>query len=105
MNCTRAGKFFPLFVGGDLDPETAGLIRNHLKSCPECRRELKDYERSYSVLVTLRERPDVFPFLDGLSGDVLARLAEEPAGKAAPIPRLSFFIPFRAFSRTAAAAA
>ena len=106
MNCTQVRKFFPLFVGGDLDPETAGLVRNHLKSCPGCRRVLKDHEGPYLALRTLRDRPDVFPLLEGLSADVLARLGEEPAGKAAPVPRpYLLFFPFTAFSRTAAAAA
>jgi hypothetical protein len=41
MNCGEISKFAPLYLAGELEPALAENFSAHLKSCPACRRELR----------------------------------------------------------------
>jgi hypothetical protein len=54
MNCDRAREHLPLLVYGDLAPEDAVAVENHLEGCPACRNEL-------AALRQLRQALDAVP--------------------------------------------
>jgi hypothetical protein len=44
MKCTDARERLPLLIYGDLPPEEAAELRNHLADCPECRGEHEAFQ-------------------------------------------------------------
>lgn len=52
MNCRQARNLIEPYIVGDLNPELADQLEQHLKQCAECRRYYEEQRR----LVTLLKR-------------------------------------------------
>lgn len=57
VNCRRARRLLPLFVGGDLEEEQAANVERHVSGCEGCASELAAYERSRQSLFALKSTP------------------------------------------------
>jgi anti-sigma factor RsiW len=58
MRCTRAEKFIPLHVAGDLNIRRARAVENHLATCAACRRVASEYESSRDMVRTTSAPPE-----------------------------------------------
>jgi len=50
MSCRTIRKRIPLFVGGELSASKSARVKRHLVSCPECRTEAEEIERSRAAV-------------------------------------------------------
>ncbi|MFZ5897937.1 MAG: DUF4179 domain-containing protein [Bacillota bacterium] len=57
MNCADVRVFLEEYIFGDLNPEAAVLVKQHLASCPACREEEQALARAMALL--RRHRPSV----------------------------------------------
>jgi hypothetical protein len=48
MTCRRTKKLIPLYAGDDLRPRLGRAVRDHIESCPGCRRELEEQLQAMS---------------------------------------------------------
>lgn len=71
------------YAAGSLREVHALLVASHLAYCPDCRRQVADFESIGGVL--LDEIP-AEPVSDGMLDAVMARLSEPPAPPPAPAP-------------------
>ena len=55
MRCEDIKKDFPDYLVGDLDQNSADIIRDHIADCPECRQELQDMSAVWTKLGVLPE--------------------------------------------------
>jgi hypothetical protein len=53
MNCSFVRALLPLSLYGDLKPEEAATVEQHLTTCPACRRERAELERVRAALAAL----------------------------------------------------
>lgn len=84
MNCARTRRFLPLCAGGDLSPWKSRLVRRHLVSCADCRRELEAYRTALRmVAAAVREAPAADWTPDEWRA-VLGRIVEERPAKRGP---------------------
>ena len=101
MNCTKILKLLPLYISDDLDESELSAIETHLGTCLNCYREYQAHLKSLRALKQLGEKPDLSPILEPFCDDVMKRIANDPEGPVAPVPKVVYpFIP-----RTLAAAA
>jgi hypothetical protein len=48
MRCRRTRKLIPLYAGDDLGPRLGRAVRDHIGSCPGCRKELEEFRQAVS---------------------------------------------------------
>jgi anti-sigma factor RsiW len=105
-NCRTVRDLLPLHAGGDLPPERAVLVDEHLHVCLTCFREFRDYAAMRGRLGVLAEEPLPEGALDGFADEVMACVALGEDGPAAALPSARRWRPdARAVTRWAAAAA
>lgn len=101
MNCSKISKLLPLYISDDLDGSELAGVEAHLGTCLNCYREYQGHLKSLRALKQLGEKPDLSRMLAGFPEGVMQRVAREPKGPAAPVPKVVYaFLP-----RTLAAAA
>ncbi len=93
MKCEQVRDEIPLYVLGALDAETAGRVREHVRTCDACREELASYsEIPYALNLAVPDEP----LPRGFTTRLLERV--EPASRvAAPVPiarRRSWWLPW-----------
>ncbi|MBO0863418.1 MAG: zf-HC2 domain-containing protein [Chloracidobacterium sp.] len=71
MRCTHAEKLIPLFAGDDLPAPEADALRQHLKSCANCRRLAAEFEESRDWLREFAAPQFDEAALDGMRDSVL----------------------------------
>ena len=101
MNCNKILKLLPLYISDDLGESELSVIETHLGACLNCYREYQGHLKSLRALKQLGEKPDLSPVLGPFCDEVMQRIASDPEGPEAPVPKVIYpFIP-----RTLAAAA
>ncbi len=79
MNCKQAKPQLALLIGNDLEPSVAGLVREHLELCADCRQHLQRLSNSLEAIQTAPAGPwDADR--DSLWPKLSVRLAAESAG-------------------------
>lgn len=58
MNCNEIRDNLSLYIDDELNEEDKRLLEEHLKSCPECSKELEEYKK---IIQMLNELPDEEP--------------------------------------------
>jgi Putative zinc-finger len=91
IDCTRAARLLPLYVGGDIEETAAQALTQHLHDCPQCRARAADYAASHAWLHAGAQPEFADDFYDGIRAAVLRRIKDErrPIGPQ-PVP---FFAP------------
>lgn len=84
MNCDPVQRVLDAFLDGELDPDTAASVRQHLTACPACSAVV---DTRFALSRELRQLPR-YHAPEALRQALRNRLqAEEPASAAAPAPR------------------
>ncbi|HEX5009038.1 MAG TPA: zf-HC2 domain-containing protein [Planctomycetota bacterium] len=105
-NCRTVRDLLPLHAGGDLPPDRAVLVDEHLHVCLTCFREFREYAAMRGRLGVLAEEPLPDGVLDGFTDEVMACVALGEEGPAATLPSARRWRPdARLVTRWAAAAA
>jgi hypothetical protein len=89
LTCRSVRDLLPLHCGGDLPPEKAIVVDQHLHACLACFREYRDYAAMRGRLGVLAEEPLPQGALDGFTEEVMARLVVAEEGPAAELPSAS----------------
>jgi tetratricopeptide (TPR) repeat protein len=86
MRCQAAQQFYEEYAQGNLSPEVAARLEEHLARCPECRRR---FDASEQLGGLLREASQVAhpggDYFEGLAGRVLGALDQPDADVAAAL--------------------
>jgi anti-sigma factor RsiW len=85
MRCDQIRPYLPGFAGGDLRPDTANVVSEHLAGCNVCSSEAASLARVRAGLALVAEREIEPPA--GLLEDILERTAE-PAHRRVLAPLL-----------------
>src|SRR5258708_19422791 len=85
MRCDQVRPSLPGFAGGDLRPDTASVVSEHLAGCKVCSSEAASLARVRAGLALVAEREIEPPA--GLLDDILERTAE-PAHRRVLAPLL-----------------
>lgn len=93
MSCTETRERLSAYVDGELPPDQAAEIAEHLTSCVACARE---YEAVLKTVQTLREGLVRYQAPDVLRARVRAALRDERAAEGAPVARGDWRVPWRA---------
>jgi anti-sigma factor RsiW len=56
MKCEQVVPYLPGFAGGDLRPDTARVVEEHVAGCSSCRADVAQLARVRTALATLTER-------------------------------------------------
>jgi anti-sigma factor RsiW len=94
MNCPETRESLSAYVDGELPPERAAEMAEHLSSCGECAHE---YEHVLNTVRTLRDELVRHRAPDVLRARVRAALREEqvaPAARLMPTPRRGWRVPW-----------
>lgn len=83
-SCSEARNELPLFVGGDLEPETQERVARHLEHCASCRAALERAQAARDALRSHLADPAVDLHRPELWGAIRASLLE--SGKLRPVP-------------------
>ena len=77
--CARVRRELPLAVGHDAVPRPGAWLWEHLRACPECRREFAGLSAAQRVVQELAALPEPAPgFFAQLEHDTLVAVAGEP---------------------------
>ncbi len=79
MSCRTIRKRIPLFVGGDLSASKSERVMRHLASCPECRAEAEEIERSRAVVREMARAGAAGDFSPAEWRRMIRRITEAPA--------------------------
>jgi len=80
----------PLYIDNGLTEKEAEIIKNHLLQCPECQKELEEYQENYSFLASL-EKEEV---PSGFSESILRKVSEDMKDENKDISLLARFKKF-----------
>lgn len=86
ITCRTVRDLLPLHCGGDLPPERAVQVDEHLHACLTCFREFREHAAMRGRLGVLAEEPLPEGALDGFTEEVMARIAVGEEGPAAALP-------------------
>jgi anti-sigma factor RsiW len=86
LTCRTVRDLLPLHSGGDLPPDKAMAVDQHLHACLACFREYRDFAAMRGRLGVLAEEPLPQGALDGFTEEVMARLVVGEEGPAAQLP-------------------
>jgi len=50
MNCEEIMKHLSEYIEGDLPPEMMAEYKFHIDNCPECQKEIREYEKTWQLL-------------------------------------------------------
>lgn len=78
MNCKEVRDNLSLYIDDELNEEEKKLIEEHLKECPDCSKELKEYKK---IILALNELPDEEPpvgYCKRLHEKLLNTVTEKP---------------------------
>lgn len=50
MNCKKVQKLIPVYMDAQLEDKELRTVREHLKDCPHCQKELDLFEKSWELL-------------------------------------------------------
>jgi hypothetical protein len=89
LSCRNVRDLLPLHCGGDLPPDKALAVDQHLHGCLTCFREFRDFAAMRGRLGVLAEEPLPQGALDGFTEEVMARLVVAEEGPAAQLPTAS----------------
>ncbi len=84
--CRSIRDLLPLHAGGDLQPDEAVRVDEHLHACLACFREFREHASMRGRLGVLAEEPLPRGVLDGFTEEVMARIAVDAGGPAAELP-------------------
>lgn len=84
--CRSIRDLLPLHAGGDLSPDEATRVDEHLHACLACFREFREHATMRGRLGVLAEEPLPPGVLDGFTEEVMARIAVDAGGPAAELP-------------------
>jgi anti-sigma factor RsiW len=84
--CRSIRDLLPLHAGGDLLPDEATRVDEHLHACLACFREFREHATMRGRLGVLAEEPLPPGVLDGFTEEVMARIAVDAGGPAAELP-------------------
>ena len=76
MNCSEVRPLLPVSLYGDLLPEEAASVEEHLTTCPACRRQREELERVRAALTAV-PAPSVQVDLPGLFRQAALRQARQ----------------------------
>ena len=94
MNCLQTRESLSAYIDGELSPDRAAEVAEHLSSCDECARE---YEQMLVTVRTLRDELVRHRAPDVLRARVRTALREEqlaPPARLVPTPRRAWRIPW-----------
>lgn len=57
MTCKKIKINIPLYVYGELGTEEKSLFEDHIRQCPECRRELEETQKAFECLEPAKAEP------------------------------------------------
>lgn len=80
----------PLYIDNGLTEKERELIKNHLLQCPECQKELEEYQENYNFLASLKK--EEVP--SGFSESILRKVKEEMKDENKDISLLARFKKF-----------
>jgi len=86
MNCKKATRLLPSYVGGDLDRRHKLALKSHIAECESCARELASYEDALSALAALQPDRDVREHTRDYWEDIRNRALVTPHRSAASGP-------------------
>ncbi len=75
MKHKKIKELLPLYIDdsdNELTDKEKNLIKEHLKNCPKCRKELEEYQENYSFLSALEEKAP-----SGFKESILEKVGEE----------------------------
>src|SRR5262245_42418642 len=84
--CRTIRDLLPLHIGGDLEPDQAGPVDEHLHTCLSCFREYRELATMRGRLGVLADQPLPSGILDGFADEVMARIAVGETGPRAELP-------------------
>jgi len=64
MNCKTAKRLIPAFTDGELEPDKAALLSQHLASCRSCRGEMASLKRTMEAIGVCGEIEPSFTLAD-----------------------------------------
>lgn len=72
MTHDKIKELLPLYIDKGLNPEEEDLVQEHLNNCPECQKELKEYQENHLFLSRLKE----FTVPEGFKESILKKVGE-----------------------------
>jgi len=61
MDCREIKKMLPVFLDGELESVLENTVADHLRTCPQCRREAEELQKAWDLLGELEPiEPDPF---------------------------------------------
>lgn len=72
MTHDKIKELLPLYIDKGLSPEEEDLVQEHLNNCPECQKELKEYQENHLFLSRLKE----FTVPEGFKESILKKVGE-----------------------------
>lgn len=84
-SCRKVRDRLPLHVGGDLARDESRAVDEHLHHCLPCFREFRELAAMRARLGVLADAPLPEGILDGFTDEVMARVALDEPGPAAPV--------------------
>lgn len=72
MKHERIKELLPLYIDGGLNGKEKNLLKEHLKNCAECQKELKEYQENYNFLSSLDEKAP-----SGFTKSILKKVGDE----------------------------
>jgi hypothetical protein len=90
MKCKKIQRLLPLYISDDLDGPAQGEVKKHIGNCLSCAREYQAHLGALRALKGLENKPDLSDVMKGFTGQVMERIARDPGGPAAPVPRVTY---------------
>ena len=78
MECEKVRDQFSSLLEGDLNPIEEKIVRDHLVSCAECRKELERFEKTMHWLHSIEEVEVPDGFLSGIYKKMEGRKRKQP---------------------------
>lgn len=65
MNCKRIKNLIPLYASGDLEPDEAKIVKEHIEKCLHCNDEVSKYVELRKISKKISEFGEALPEFDG----------------------------------------
>ena len=79
MNCSRARKWIPLYVGSDLSARKTRPLEKHLERCPDCSAELKELKTALASVQAIANQ-GILDWPEAEWKGLMARVQSEKSG-------------------------
>ncbi len=90
MKCHKARKLIPLAAGKDLPAKKAAAVGEHLKGCPDCRREASELEGALQAAKTLAGKERIEDWSEAEWRKLLGNVTAPKMERKRPWAELSF---------------